>query len=160
MQYVYRCTRCETGWLAKQVEPSGQSWAVHVFLCNHCRYASQPGVPLAAQEGEGALPIHVRAGMVPVARLTGPGVEALRMEELFMLLGLLPDAPGSPAQQPALAPASRTAGVSPMTPEDEGGENRQEGVLGERRPGSATSSRTCGSVAGCSPRWVARAPAH
>jgi hypothetical protein len=160
MQYVYRCTRCDTGWLAKKVEPRGQGWVVHVFLCSRCRYASQPGEPLAVQEGAGALPSSVRAAMVPVARLTGPGVEALRMEELFMLLGLQSDAPGNAAQQPALAPASRAAGVQPLTPEDEGGENRQEGVLGERRPGSATSSRTCGSVAGCSPKWVARAPAH
>ena len=27
MQYVYRCTRCNTGWLATKVEPSGQGWA-------------------------------------------------------------------------------------------------------------------------------------
>gem|GEM_PF-5228833 len=111
MQCVYRCTRCGTGWLAKMVEPSGHDWAVHVFVCSHCRYASQPGVPLAVQEGEDALLVNVHAAMVPVARLTGPGVEALRMEELFMLLGLLPEAPESEAQQPALAPVSRTAGV-------------------------------------------------
>jgi hypothetical protein len=111
MQYVYRCTRCETGWLATKVEPRGQGWVVHVFICHRCRYASQPGELLDIQEGEGALPLSVRAATIPVARLTGSGVEALRMEELFMLLGLLPDAPGSAAQQPALAPACRAASV-------------------------------------------------
>ena len=110
MQDVYRCTRCGTGWLAKRVEPSGHGWAVRVFVCSHCRYASQPGVPLAMQEGEGALPLYVRAAMVPVARLTGPGVEALRMEELFILLGLLPDAPGSATSSRTCA---RVAGGSP-----------------------------------------------
>src|SRR5262245_47856677 len=82
MQYVYQCTRCGTGWLATTVEPGDHGVAVHVFLCSHCRYASQPGVPLAVQEGEGILPISVRTATVPVARLTGPGVEALRIEEL------------------------------------------------------------------------------
>jgi hypothetical protein len=101
MQCVYRCTRCGTGWLATMVESSGLGWAVRGFVCSHCQYASQPGVPLAVQAGEGALPISVRAAMVPVARLTGPGVEALRLEELLMLLGLLPDAPGSAVQRPA-----------------------------------------------------------
>jgi hypothetical protein len=111
MQYVYRCTRCGTGWLATMVEPRGQGWAVHVFLCNRCRYASQPGKPLAVQEGEGTLLASVRAAIVPVARLTGPAVEALPMEKIFTLLGLLPDAPGGEAQRPALAPAASTAGV-------------------------------------------------
>jgi hypothetical protein len=111
MQYVYRCTRCGTGWLAKTVEPHGQGWAVHVFICNRCRYASQPGVPLTVQEGEGSLLGSVRAAIVPVARLTGPMVEALPMEEIFTLLGLLPDAPGGEAQRPALAPAGSVAGV-------------------------------------------------
>jgi hypothetical protein len=50
MQYVYRCTQCGTGWLAKKVEPSAQGWAVHVFICNRCRYASQPGELLAVQD--------------------------------------------------------------------------------------------------------------
>jgi hypothetical protein len=111
MQYVSQCTRCGTGWLAKMVELGDRGVAVHVFLCSHCRYASQPGVPLAVQAGEGALPVSVRAAIVPVARLTGTGVEALQMEELFMLLGLLPDVLGGEEQQPALALASRAAGV-------------------------------------------------
>jgi hypothetical protein len=111
MQYVYPCTRCGTGWLVKMVEPRGQGWMVHVFICNRCRYASQPGKPLAVQEGERALLASVRAGIVPVARLTGPVVEALPMEEIFTLLGLLPDAPGGEAQRPALAPAGSMAGV-------------------------------------------------
>jgi hypothetical protein len=111
MQYVYRCERCGTGWLAKKVEPNGQGWAVHVFLCNRCRYASQPGEPLAVQEGEGALLASVHTAIVPVARLTGPEVNALRMTEIFTLLGLLPDAPGDEAQRPALALAGSAAGV-------------------------------------------------
>ena len=139
MQCLYRCTRCGTGWLATMVEPGDGGVAVHVFLCSHCRYASQPGVPVAVQDGASALPIRGRAATVPVARLTGPGVEALRMGELLMLLGLLPDAPGSAAQRPALARARRAAGVSPVTPEDEGGEldQRWTGVvcLGRERYG-------------------------
>lgn len=111
MQYVYRCTRCGTGWLAKMVEPRGQGWMVHVFICNRCRYASQPGKPLAVQEGEGNLPASVHTAVVPVARLTGPVVEALPMEEIFTLLGLLPDAPEGEAQRPALAFAGRAAVV-------------------------------------------------
>jgi hypothetical protein len=111
MSYVYRCTRCGTGWLAKMVEPCVQGWAVHVFLCNRCRYASQPGKPLAVQEGEGTPLTGVHAGIVPVARLTGPGAEALPMEEIFTLLGLRPDAPGDEAQRPALA------GLSLVKPE-------------------------------------------
>jgi hypothetical protein len=111
MQYVYRCTRCGTGWLARMVEPRGQGWAVHVFICNRCRYASQPGVSLAVEEGEDALPVGVHAGIVPVARLTGPGVEALGMEEIFTLLGLLPDAPGGEAPRPALALSGSAASV-------------------------------------------------
>ena len=111
MQYVYRCRRCGTGWLAKKVEPSGQGWAVHIFLCNRCRYASQPGEPLAVQEGEGALLESVHAAIVPVARLTGPEVNTLRMAEIFTLLGLLPDTPGGEAQRPALALAGSAAGV-------------------------------------------------
>ena len=127
MQCLYRCTRCGTGWLATMVEHGDGGVAVHVFLCSHCRYASQPGVPVAVQEGASALPIRVRAALVPVARLTGPGIEALRLEELLRLLGLLPDAPGSAAQRPALARAGIAAGVSPVTPADEGGEDRQGG---------------------------------
>ena len=111
MQYVYRCTRCGTGWLAKIVEPHGRGWAVNVFMCSRCRYASQPGKPLAVQGGKRALLASVRAGIVPVARLTGPVVEALPMEEIFTLLGLLPDTPGGEAQWPALAPAGSMAGV-------------------------------------------------
>jgi hypothetical protein len=111
MGYIYPCTHCGRGWLAKMVGPRGQGWAVHVFICNRCRYASQPGVALAVEEGEDALPVTVDAGTVPVARLTGPGVEALGMEEIFTLLGLLPNAPGEEAQRPALAPAGSTAGV-------------------------------------------------
>src|SRR5262245_58042304 len=112
MQYVYRCTRCETGWLAKKVEPSGQGWAVHVFLCHRCRYASQSGELLAVQEGAGALLASVHAAIVPVARLTGPAVTALRMAEICTLLGLLPDASGSEVQQHPLACAGSTGGGS------------------------------------------------
>jgi hypothetical protein len=113
MQHIYQCTRCGTGWLAKMVEHSDQGWAVHVFVCSHCRYASQPGVPLAVKEGEGTLPVSVRAAIVPVARLAGPGVETLRMAEIFTLLGLRPDAPGGEAQRPVLAlPAARLASSS------------------------------------------------
>jgi len=111
MQYVYRCTRCGTGRLATMAEHSGQGWAVDVFLCNRCRYASRPGVPLAVKEGEDALPVSVHAGIVPVARLTGPGVEALRLEEILTLLGLRPDASAGKAQRPALALAGSSAGV-------------------------------------------------
>jgi len=111
MQYVYRCTRCGTGRLAKMVEPRGQGWTVHVFICNRCRYASQPGVSLAVEEGEHALPVSAHASIVPVARLTGPGVEALGMEQIFTLLGLLPDAPGGEAQRPTPALAGSVAGV-------------------------------------------------
>jgi hypothetical protein len=111
MRYVYRCTRCGTGWLAKMVDPRSQGWAVHVFICNRCGYASQPGKPLTVQEGEGTLLASIHDGIVPVARLTGPGVEALGMEEIFTLLGLLPDAPGSEAQQPARALLGSAAGV-------------------------------------------------
>jgi hypothetical protein len=111
MQHVYRCTRCGTGRLATMSEPRGQGWAVHVFLCHSCRYASRPGISLAVEEGENALPISVHAAIVPVARITGPGVEALRMEAIFTLLGLRPDAPGGEAQRPALALAGSAAGV-------------------------------------------------
>jgi hypothetical protein len=111
MQYIYRCARCGTGWLAKTVGPRGQGGSVHVFICNRCRYASQPGMSLAVEEGEDALPVTVDAGIVPVARLTGPGVEALGMEEIFTLLGLLPGAPGGEAQRPALALAGSRGGV-------------------------------------------------
>ena len=111
MQYVYRCTRCGTGWLAKMVEPRGQGWTVHVFICNRCRYASRPGKPLAVQEGESALLARVHAAIIPVARLTGPAVEALPMEKIFTLLGLLPNASGGEAQWPALALAGSAAGV-------------------------------------------------
>ena len=143
MQCLYRCTRCGMGWLATMVEHGDCGVAVHVFLCSHCRYAAQPGVPVAVQEGASAMPISVRAAMVPVARLTGPGVEALRLEELLMLLGLLPDAPESAAQRPALVPAGRAAGVSPVTPEDVRGEDRQRGTvvgsLGRERQASQRS---------------------
>src|SRR5262245_56462687 len=82
MRYVYRCTRCGTGRLATMVELRGQDSAVHVFLCNRCRYASRPDVSLAVEEGEGALPVNAHTAIVPVARITGSGVEALRMEEI------------------------------------------------------------------------------
>jgi hypothetical protein len=111
MQYVYRCTRCDTGWLATKVEPCGQGWVVHVFICNRCRYASQPGELLAMQEGEGALLASVHAAIVPVARLTGPEVQALRMAEICTLLGLLPDTPQGEAQKQTLARVGRMAGV-------------------------------------------------
>jgi len=111
MQYVYRCRRCGTGWLATQVEPRGQGWAVHVFLCNRFRYASQPGALLAVQEGEGALLASVHAAILPVARLTGPEVQALRMAEIFTLLGLLPDTLGSETQKHTHVCAGSMAGV-------------------------------------------------
>jgi hypothetical protein len=111
MTDIYRCTHCGTGWLATMVEPSDQDWAVYVFICSRCRYASQPGVSRAVEERVDALPISIHAGIVPVARLTGPGVEALRMDEIFALLGLRPDAPGGEAQRPALTLAGSTAGV-------------------------------------------------
>jgi hypothetical protein len=63
------------------------------------------------EEGEDTLPVSVQAAIVLVARLTGTGVEALRMEELFTLLGLLPDAPEHQVQRPALARAGRAGGV-------------------------------------------------
>jgi hypothetical protein len=100
MRYVYRCTRCGTGSLERMVGPRGQVWAVQVTICNRCRYASQPGVSQTVEEGEDASPVSVDAGLVPVARLTGPGVETLGMEEIFTLLGLLPDAPGGEVQRP------------------------------------------------------------
>src|SRR5262245_57984663 len=110
MQYVYRCTRCKTGWLAKKVEPSAQGWAVHVFICHRCRYASQPGELLAVQEGEGTLLASVHAAIVPIARLTGPEVEALRMAQICTLLGLLPDAQGARHSSiPSRVPAARLA---------------------------------------------------
>jgi hypothetical protein len=112
MRYVYRCTRCGTGWLAKMVGPGGQGSAVHVFICSRCRYASQPGVSLAVEEGDEALPVTVHAGIIPVARLTGPGVEALGMEEIFTLLGLLPDAPRGEAQRPPSPRATAASGNS------------------------------------------------
>ena len=110
MQCVYRCTRCGTGWLAKMVEPSGHDWAVHVFVCSHCRYAAQPGVLLSGED-EGALLARIHSAIVPVACLTGPGVEDLQMEELCMLLGLGPAASGSKAQPPPLARATGASGV-------------------------------------------------
>jgi hypothetical protein len=113
MSYVYQCTRCGTGQLATMAEPRGQGWAVHVFLCNRCRYASRPGGPRAVEVGADALPVSLDADIVPVARLTGPGVEALRMEEIFTLLGLRPGAPGGEAQRPALALARSAAGAEP-----------------------------------------------
>jgi hypothetical protein len=109
MPYVYRCTRCNTGWLATVVEPRDHDGAVHVFLCNRCRYASQPGVPRAVEVGADALPAGVHTGLVPVARLTGPGVEALRIEEIFALLGLRPGAPEGEAPRPALTLAGSAA---------------------------------------------------
>jgi hypothetical protein len=110
MQGIYQCTRCGTGWLAKIVEPNGHGWAVRVFVCSHCRYASQPGVLLSMEE-EGALLASVHTAIVPVASLTGPGVEGLQMEELFMLLGLGPAASGRKAQQHPLALANIAVGV-------------------------------------------------
>ena len=154
MQCLYRCTRCGMGWLATMVEHGDCGVAVHVFLCSHCRYASQPGVPVAVQEGASAMPISVRAAMVPVARLTGPGVEALRLEELLVLLGLLPDAPESAAQRPALVPAGHAAGVSPVTPEDVRGEDRQRGTL----VGSLGRERQARQRSPHPRRWGDRAP--
>ena len=110
MQGIYQCTRCGTGWLATMVEPRSQGWAVRVFVCSHCRYASQPGVRLAGAN-EGGLLARVHTAIVPVACLTGPGVEDLQMEELCMLLGLGPTASGNQAQQPPLAPAASAGGV-------------------------------------------------
>jgi hypothetical protein len=111
MQCIYQCTHCGTGWLAKKVEPRGQGWAVDVFICNRCRYASQPSVSLAVEEGEDTLPVSIRNATVPVARLTGPGIEALGMEEIFRLMGLLPDASEGEVQRPALADTGSAAGV-------------------------------------------------
>jgi hypothetical protein len=104
MPYVYRCTRCGTGRLATMAERRGQGRAVHVFLCSRCGYASRPDVSLAMEEGIDALPVSVHAAIVPVARITGSGVEALRMDAIFTLLGLLPDASGDEAQRPASSP--------------------------------------------------------
>ena len=97
MQDMYQCTRCGTGWLAKRAEPRGQGWAVRVFVCSRCRYASQPGV-LVAGEDEGALLARVHRAIVPVAALTGPGIEGLEREERFVLLGLGAAAAGRQAQ--------------------------------------------------------------
>ena len=110
MQDIYQCTRCGTGWLATRVEPRSQGWAVRVFVCSHCRYASQPGVRVARAD-EGALLARVHTAIVPVVCLTGPGVEDLQMEELCMLLGLGPAASGSKAQPPPLARATSAGGV-------------------------------------------------
>src|SRR5262245_8919857 len=110
MQDIYQCTRCGTGWLAKRVESSGHGWAVRVFVCSHCRYASQPGVLLSGED-EGALLARVHTAIVPVACLTGPGVEALQMEELCMLLGLGPAASGSQEQPAPHARATSAGGV-------------------------------------------------
>ena len=110
MQDIYQCTRCGTGWLAKRVESRGQGWAVQVFVCSHCRYASQPGVRVSGEDA-GALLARVHTAIVPVAGLTGPGVEGLQMEELCMLLGLGPAASGSQAQQQPLARAASAEGV-------------------------------------------------
>jgi hypothetical protein len=110
MQGIYQCTRCGTGWLAKRVEPRGPGWAVRVFVCSHCRYASQPGI-LVSGEDEGALLARVHTAIIPVASLTGPGIEGLQMEELFMLLGLGPAASGRKAQQHPRAHANRAVGV-------------------------------------------------
>ena len=110
MQCLYRCTRCGTGWMATMVEPSDCGVAVHVFLCSHCRYASQPGVRVFGED-EGALLARVHTAIGPVAGLTGPGVEDLQMEELFLLLGLGPAASRRKAQPPPLARANRVVGV-------------------------------------------------
>ena len=110
MQEIYQCTRCGTGWLATRVEPRSQGWAVRVFVCSHCRYASQPGVRVAGAD-DGALLARVHTAIVPVACLTGLGVEALQMEELCMLLGLGPAASGSQAQPPPLARATGASGI-------------------------------------------------
>ena len=110
MQEIYQCTRYGTDWLAIRVEPRSQGWAVRVFVCSHCRYASQPGVRVA-KEDEKALLARVHTAIVPVACLTGPGVEALQMEELCLLLGLGPAPSGSQAQPPPLAPATSAGGV-------------------------------------------------
>ena len=76
MQDIYQCTQGGTGWLATRVEPRRYGWAVRVFVCSHCRYASQPGVRLAGED-EGALLARVHSAIVPVACLTGPGVVSL-----------------------------------------------------------------------------------
>jgi hypothetical protein len=110
MQGMYQCTRCGTGWLATMVEPRGHGWAVRVFVCSHCRYASQPGVRVSVED-EGALRARVQTALVPVAWLTGPGVEDLQMEELFMLLGLGPAGSGSQAQPQTRARANRAVSV-------------------------------------------------
>jgi len=110
MQGLYQCTRCGTGWLATRVEPRRQGWAVRVFVCSHCRYASQPGVRVAGAD-DGALLARVHTAIVPVACLTGPGVEHLQMEELCMLLGLGPATSGSQAQPPPLVRATSAGGV-------------------------------------------------
>jgi len=62
MQDIYQCTRCGTGWLAKRVEPRGQGWSVRVFVCSHCRYASQPGVRLAGADEGGRVAFPTRGG--------------------------------------------------------------------------------------------------
>ena len=111
MQDLYQCTRCGTGWLATRVEPRSQGWAIRVFVCSHCRYASQPGVRVAGED-EGALLARVHTAIVPVACLTGPGVEALEMEELCMLLGLGPAASGRQAQPSRLSCGSVGKGRS------------------------------------------------
>jgi hypothetical protein len=95
MQYVYRCARCGTGRLATMAEHHGQGWVVDVFLCERCQYASQPGGSLGVGERETALPVGVDAAIAPVSRITGPGVEVLRMEAIFTLLGLQPARPTS-----------------------------------------------------------------
>ena len=111
MQDIYQCTRCGTGWLAKRVESRGQGWAVQVFVCSHCRYASQPGVRVSGEDA-GALLARGHTAIVPVAGLTGPGGEGLQMEERCMLLGLGPAASGRQAQPSRLSCGSVGKGRS------------------------------------------------
>jgi len=66
---------------------------------------------LLSGEDEGALLARIHSAIVPVACLTGPGVEALQMEELFILLGLGPAASRRKAQQHRLARANSAVGV-------------------------------------------------
>lgn len=77
MQDIDQCTRCGTGWLAKRVESSGHGWAVRVFVCSHCRYASQPGVLLSGRTKERCSP----GSIVPSSRWPaspGPGSRPCR----------------------------------------------------------------------------------
>jgi len=67
-------------------------------------------VRLAAEEA-GALLAQAQTVIVPVAWLTGPGVEGLPMEDIFMLLGLMPAASRSKTPQQTYARAGSAVGV-------------------------------------------------